>query len=428
MSVAFVDRKMALNQVYETQAEFAAQNGVISAIMELEQYAAWLRNPGILNLSFSYPDESRTDVTLHPWGSLILAESDGKSHSQHGFRRALLASEPGGTFSNALVLGNTDHSLVLTGTSTIVGDVVVGKAGVSTGSLQNHRTPGRIPITGNVAVSNQSRLPDFDFPILNNQVNLFEQLLEGDPHLTTLADDALTLMRWGEGVLSVEMIPDSVGLVECLGGVMIVGSLRRQRAPLYIVVRGPATIRAELAGPAAICASDSILVEPEALLLHSLIYSRRRLDLKAVNQSTAQFIAPRIYVGQNCRLSYPSALVSFSRPTGRPEFQFISLAAGAHVEGTVLLVGGNASDPARSLIDIDGSAKVIGSILTDQYVTLDGEVQGSLITHDLYFYEPPTTYLGWIRTGRIDRSALPDGFLVSPNMADGQKLEILTWM
>jgi hypothetical protein len=235
-------------------------------------------------------------------------------------------------------------------------------------------------------------------------------------------------MRWDYGVLSVSQIPDSVGLVECPAGVVIVGSLRRQGAPLYIVVRGPATIRADLAGPAAICASDSILVETEALLLHSLIYSRRRLDLKAVNQSTAQFIAPRIYVGQHCRLSYPSALVSFSRPTGRPEFQFISLGAGAHVEGTVLLVGGDASDPARSLIDVDGSAKIIGSICTNRYVTLDGELRGSLITYDLYFNQPPTTYLGWIRTGRIDRSALPDGFLVPPSMTDKGKLEILAWM
>jgi hypothetical protein len=51
-----------------------------------------------------------------------------------------------------------------------------------------------------------------------------------------------------------------------------------------------------------------------------------------------------------------------------------------------------------------------------------------VMTNDFYFYEQPTQYYGWLRSGRIDRSALPAGFLVPPGFSEKVHLEVLDWL
>jgi hypothetical protein len=108
--------------------------------------------------------------------------------------------------------------------------------------------------------------------------------------------------------------------------------------------------------------------------------------------------------------------------------QGIVIKEQARVEGFVgMIMKGNIIHP-EPVVVVSSGATVTGAIYSDGKITLDGTVLGSVLTHDFYFYEAPTTYLGWLRGGIIDRVNLPKGFLAPIGFCSTFHLDVLDWL
>jgi hypothetical protein len=108
--------------------------------------------------------------------------------------------------------------------------------------------------------------------------------------------------------------------------------------------------------------------------------------------------------------------------------QSISIGAAASVEGFIALAVPDVGHQNQPTLVIPSSVRVVGCVLSTGRSTLDGTVIGTVLTRDFEFYEAPTQYLGWLRSGRIDRTALPPSFLLPPGLSGTIHLDVLDWL
>lgn len=69
-----------------------------------------------------------------------------------------------------------------------------------------------------------------------------------------------------------------------------------------------------------------------------------------------------------------------------------------------------------------------GRSFSSSRLTMDGDMVGSAVATDLFFYEPPTSYFGWMRSGSINRVGLPKGLLIAPTFEGKHPLSVLEWL
>ena len=174
--------------------------------------------------------------------------------------------------------------------------------------------------------------------------------------------------------------------------------------------------------------SNKIIVEKGASIDHALLFSDISIDLKEGVAVSAQLIAPSITMNTGAIARYPSVLLSMHVALTDTTKQHITLSGNARAEGIVALVAGSDLTPAENLIKLGPQATVVGTVYSNTRVQLDGTVVGTVLTKDFYFYEAPTTYLGWLRSGAIDRTKLPSGFLVPPGFDHTLRLDVLEWL
>ena len=177
-------------------------------------------------------------------------------------------------------------------------------------------------------------------------------------------------------------------------------------------------------GPLSVICEDSIFVGPEASLHHVVLYSRKAICVEGARLSSTQLLAPRISIDSATVATYPSAFVSLAPGGAALQRQSIDLKRGSQLEGFVYLDSPLGDD----LVTVEALARVTGAIYSTARLTLDGTVEGSVVVGDLYFYEAPTMHLGWLRSGKIDRTALPEGFLVPSVFAGTPSFGILEWL
>ncbi len=79
-------------------------------------------------------------------------------------------------------------------------------------------------------------------------------------------------------------------------------------------------------------------------------------------------------------------------------------------------------------IVLENGASITGAVYCGEKMTLDGTVVGTVITNDFYFYQSPTRYYGWLRSGTIDRRALPKGYMMPIGLSSDKQLAVIDWL
>ena len=125
---------------------------------------------------------------------------------------------------------------------------------------------------------------------------------------------------------------------------------------------------------------------------------------------------------------YPSLLASLNLSDSSGVKQLIQIQSGASICGSVIMCVGRGIPFTDAVIDIRRGSELTGDVFTDGYLTMDGSVNGFVRTFDLYFYKSPTTYLGWMREGVIDREKLPGGFLIPFGVPGSNGMEVASWL
>lgn len=423
LEIQLFRRHQALQAIDDIKALHASNNGIESVIAA----GVSLSNEGAA-FSLEFPDGSNTNITTFQWGLFAAVTSRGRSNGRTASRSALLARKLSNADEAAFALGNLQHGLVLAGKSRIMGDVLVGPQGVTTGSLRNEVTPSDVPIRGNVRKVNSGDQIVSD-SLLDRSFLVIRSLLRGSKRMGSRPDTSGIHHTTG-GYIDLANVSDSIVTILCTGNVTLGDTIMRRGPPLFILVKGYLYFRpaACVLGPVALVATDSIVIPPQIKLFNSLVISPRSISLLQGASVTAQIFSPVIRCASNTTLSYPSVIVSvnLSDSVGTP--QSIDLKSGASISGAVVMHLGRGVSFESALTELEPGSVVTGGVVTDGYLTLDGTVNGFVRAFDLYFYESPTTYLGWMRGGLIDRKSLPYGFLAPLWISDQDKEAILSWM
>jgi len=417
ISLQYLQKQQVLMEVAKVKAEYAAESGIATTLSRCRSAADVSLFLSGKKQYDAYGDGSESRVEVEPWGLFLLVKSEGSFRTAKAVRTALVADRPSKLFENALVFANLSHQLILTGTSHIKGDIVIGPQGVTTGSMRDRQTPARMPVEGRIRKEADLSLPNPQATQLFEIMKRYRDLFPGDfggtePHALS-----------GE-------IPDSVQHITLSGDVSVDAHLTRRNSPLYVAIQGRATVRpkAALQGLIAIVASKGITISGGAVVENAIFVSGTSIDIQRSARVRGQFIAPSIVVYDGAQALYPSLVISALTARFSTAVQSISVEDGARVEGFVALLSTGNSEQTDSVVVIKPSATVIGALHSDNRITLDGTVIGTVTTRDFYFYEAPTTYYGWLRSGRIDRTKLPSGFLLPPGFSDEMKLKVLDWI
>lgn len=417
LSIQLVERDVAA-----VKAEFAAESGiarVLSTCVSARDLGTMVAG---FEGSYEFEDGAKALVSTQPWGMFLLVQARGISGKTSVVRWALAANRPTGYFKNALFFANPQHQLVFAGTSHIRGDVVVGFPGASTGRLRNLPTPAALPVQGSISRQGTFQLNASQAPQLGLLQNKHHDLLSVGRSGKQEPPGSMFLDSGQENGLRTT---DSAGYVFIRGNCHIVVPLERYQSPLRIVVDGSVLVKstAELKGLVSIHASSSITVESGAVVDGAVLVSSTMVEILSGVRISAQCIAPAIRIAERVQCTYPSVILSTEIAPGVATE--LSMAANTRIEGTVAMIaGGRTSSPPS----IAPSAKVVGCLYSDTPMTFDGIVVGSVVARDFEFYDPPTRYVGWLRTARIDRRSLPVSFLLPPGFSNTVELDILDWL
>lgn len=410
-----------LKDIDVLKSQFSSENGVVLALTSLRSQPY-----SDSTFSITFGDGSNVNVEVYPWGLFTGVRSQGVSHKSEAARSALLASSLTDSESMAFVLANLQHGLVFTGSAKINGDVAVGPMGISTGSLKNYPATRLIAVRGKKTTL---RTPQsiIDTTDLYRHIFLMRTLIDRLRRSSKGQYNPNNVMECA-GSLNLRQVSDSIDYVFCNGSLTLMDTIMRRGPPLYIVALGAVSFRQNvfMSGPVSICSNDSIVVPPSVSITSSILTSEKSILLQS--SVSAQLFSPIINISPSAIASYPSALVSVSFVDTGGITQGIQLDEGSRVEGTVIMHRASSASMDKAVITLAPGATVLGGIYTDAYLTLDGTVDGYVRAFDLYFYDSPTTYLGWMRQGIIDRTLLPNGYLKPNGISGNDTLRVLSWM
>jgi cytoskeletal protein CcmA (bactofilin family) len=426
LAFQYFQRQNIQTAAAKVKADYAAQSGISKILSELKLNSDLPPVGLAIERSYDLSDGEKANVTLQWWGSYLYVRSAGSFRRINESHFALIGQTPTERFKNALFFANKSHQLVLTGSTHIKGDVMVGPAGVSIGTLSNYPTPRAVPIEGKV-----KRDPKIDMQDISpaKHYDYFEALLGGAIPQGIEQAGIQHFQSESQLHISSGIIRPETKYIDIKGSAIIDSGLIRRECPLYIVIDGELKFGTDvhIDGVVCIASSQSMGIHPGTHIDGSILYSRKEIVVEPNAVITAQIIAPSIRIESGAKMIYPSSLVSYIKKSITGQQKGITVKNGGQIEGTVI-VGVEDKTNSSVFLNIESGAKISGFIISDNLITLDGSIDGCVVTKDFYFYESPTNYLGWLRSARIDREALPKSALMTVGIDSLSKLQILDWL
>ncbi len=425
----YLQKQLALRSVSRVRAEYSAESALAKTIADLkstQHYSERLKNP---NSQMDFDDGTEAKVGLEQWGCYCLITSSATHKDAKAERTALIGQRPGASFEPALIFANAAHQLVLAGTASITGSIITGPLGASTGELVGRPAMKQSSMIADVRKEPALMLPGFSSDELGQEVERYDRLLTGDLGRDSHPDEVLLFSSVQPTVIDSGKISPETKYVVVKGDAVIGGTIDRRGPPLYVLGQGTISFRdsVQLDGLVAILANKAIMVPGTVKMDHTILYSATRIELKARASVSAQMFSPSIVLRSGSEASYPSLLVSTLRKAKSSEPTGIFVEGGAAVEGTILSLAPKDKSQNQRVV-VQAGALVTGAIYSENLLTLDGIVAGTAMTKDFYFEVPPTTYLGWLRSGRIERQARPAGFLLPVGFKESFQLDVLEWL
>lgn len=425
ITLEYFGYRLGRQSIDRVQADYAAQNGITSVLAaETQEVNNTLSSAN--NISFD--DGSSAVISVMPWGVFSLIQSKGMVHSATATLLGLLGNAPSHQFDYALVLNNKTHQLIFSGSSSVKGNVLVGPYGAVTGSLPGVTTPRKIPVEGMVK-STSSEFNVFDGSLLKEQIALMNVVLRKTKKEAANDSHAMIIETNNGSPVSLQGIPDSIESVIVFGSAVIHTEITRREFPLNVIVHGSLVLQqgAIVQGLISLLSTTNVSIPPGVEIQDAILCSLTAINLEPGADVIGQLIAPKIIMQGTSRAEYPSVLVSIHVDDTSRVQQQVVLENGSLVEGTVMMLEATYNESSTDLINVAQGARVTGLIYSEGKVTFDGSMTGCLIAKDFYFYQAPTTYLGWLRAGTIDRSQLPKSFLM-PAGFSSERGGVLDWL
>jgi hypothetical protein len=429
VTLQYFRRQMSSVAIAKVKAEYAAQSGIAKMVSAVAAHHGPLSSLQGLNNIYSFIDGSEARVTAEPWGVFLLLTSEGRFQRVKYRRTAITAARSTGDLENALIFGNSDHQLVFAGNSFVEGDIVVGMPGITSGTLPGVATSGNAAVEGSVIRKVVPAVSPYDSTLLISEINYYKNLLAG--YTNTNGNNSHTMVYSSGSAFSSGLgkIPDSVNMVVVQSDVVLTDSSVRRGGPLFLVVLGRVCIQdhAHVGGPLSIIASKDIVVSGTATIDQAILFSQDSVQVGENISFSAQIISPVITVQRGSVGHYPSVLLSYGGEDVSRQRRIV-LNGNATIEGAVMLLQAGKNMNADDMVQLDASALIVGALYSQNKTMLDGRVIGTVMTKDFFFYQAPTKYNGWLRTGSINRKILPQGFLMPVGFSSNPQLDVLEWL
>jgi hypothetical protein len=428
LALGFLRKKEALSDVARLKARYAAQSGVVRVSSEIERRT--IRETDLWQGELSYEFDggrAKATVRIRPWGMFYRVESVGQSLGAHHELCALLGAATEGDLSQALLYAHRSHQLVLTGDVKIRGDVTTGNSGITIGTLRDYSTPLQLPVEGQVQTIKGVKLP----PLRSAPLERHLSVLRGYLIDSLRADEGRVMLHGSQDIrLLPESINDDVHSIVLDVSTTTQGDFPDRTKDLTVIVQGDLTLHSStrMRGNYCLVATGPITVDPGARIEGGIIISLKTILIRAGSDLSVQCVAPVIKVEENSRLRYPSVLYAMD-PSGVDTTALtLDVKPGSVVEGMLALSTTRDGELSSNLLRIHRGARVTGVVYSTTRIESDGDIMGSVLTNDFYFYEEPTTYLGWLKRGSIDRVNLPAWYSAPIGVGEGEvPMTVVQW-
>ena len=400
---------------HRLQARYTAEAGVYAALDSLQT------NPvaRLHGYVFALPDGQASRVTVEGFGGYLFVRAVANYRRSRSTVRALVGEVPPAGFDNAVVLWDTESSLHLAGRTAIDGDIVVGPRGVRESTYRRRRFTGRHD--GNVYAIDDLEPPFFEGHHLQ-QATLRLDDLPGRP-----GHDA----PYPEGVYEpARHLPSENPVYATAGSLHLTAADSTLLAtPRTIIAGQDLTIEGPLRYP-----PGTTFVAGRVLRLRGpftgregLFYGRDGIAAGDSVRCAGQFFSRGfIRVARGAYLGYPSVL--YVTGEGAEAGAAITVEGSAAVDGT-LVYPRLEPPPARpgGRIVVAPAAHLRGAVFNAHETEFHGRLDGSLLTHQLYFYESPTHYVNWLKDAAIDAGARPATYLLPLRFSPRPRLAVGRW-
>lgn len=328
-------------------------------------------------------------VRVRSYGLFLNIQSTVTKRGRNVRVNATVGAKPHDYFQNAIVIGDISNRVILADQPRIQGDILVGPLGYETTTFRGR--PYRGQIEGNIISERGLTMPNYDNYYIKQWEtyveSLFlmgeEQLLDDDLHYT---EETLILTDETFQQLPTAIISGKSILVD-----------RNTSLPTGTILLARESIEFS-----AFSHANDIIVDAGGFI-----------NIGQGSQLSGQFIArDSIAIGDNAYQIYPSLLYLKGDESQDDNRGVIKLGDNATVDGSIVIPP---LDVIRGFdrreLRIPESAVVRGAIINAARTELYGEVHGSVVTHQFYYYSSPTQYVNWLMNFKISVYSRPDGFV-----------------
>ncbi len=374
-----------------TQLQFAKQLQFSASSIELcHTGIAYAKKENIVyndtvSVVLENNEQQRLQLLKSHWGIFDKVVALGKHKNFSHKKIGLLGGQMLQKERSSIYLEDTNSPLVLVGKTAIYGNAQLPPKGVKAGVIAGNYYQGKTLIHGGVKL-NATTLPLI--PVEKRRY--IQQLLFGrSPDQDTL------------------YIP-----------VNTTGAIKHtfQEASKWMYSPGVITLRDQEF-------TDNIIIKSDTLIRVSAFAKAENILLIAphisiedgVAGSFQAFASQAITVGNNVRLSYPSALVCYedesqkSRTSSTPSNE-IRIGADSQVEGSIIDLRNTRERIIQPTITLEETATLTGEIYSEGAVQILGTVRGSVYTHQFASKARGSLYQNHLYNAVIDSRDFPTSF------------------
>lgn len=412
--------RVAKNDIFKTQAFYLAEAGIYKTLWHLAGNGGhdWRWRP--VNENVQAFDDKAATITVEERGGFLKIISTATVSKKSHVLKVLVGQKMPQLFNHAIILGGNDLPLVVTGKNKIIGDVMVGKSGIKTGSIKGTRFSGGRIVDGDIKKISPPVMPVFDSNLLQSQIALFEDYLK----VSTESDSVVFGAGPNQSIVFTEGLIDETTLTDSL--------LARELtiiSPKGLLIKGSFSFP----NPVTIICGDSVVVSGTVAFNDAIIYARNKISLTGNTSGAIQAISGGdIILEDNVELKFPSLIYCSGRQAENKITGEIRLLDQAKLVGTAVLdkptlpEGSNSKNNMKAFIGSD--AKLVGLLYSTNRAEIRGKVSGCVITNEFYLYESPTTYINWLKDATFNRTALRGDFYLPLLFKDETNFEILAWL
>lgn len=415
-----IQNRFIQKDVNRLQARYTAEAGVFHFLGDTTLPLF----PEIDSLRVQLMDSTQSAVLqIDPFGGFWKITSTAHTNNETKTVRALIGERASPVFQQAVVLGDLHSALNLTGSTNIEGDITVGPLGVRQRPFKGKLFDGSV--RGEITQETEPALPPFDKTLFNYETTYCEALLDKAP-VQAIKREAGQFNLSRENRLEEQDILYVVGSLEITASSEVVlPEAVTIVATEDLIIRGPVTYNAF----SRFIAGGNLSLSGDIMGEHGLFYAAGDLIIDGREPFSGQFLSARdILISGRTYLKYPSVVYIKGATENGIRKGRLEVIGSSIVEGTMMIPApGEVISQDESRLVVGEGATVRGSIYNTGQTELHGEIFGSVLTLQFYFYHSPTSYINWLKDASIDINRRPENFVVPLGFSDQRKFEILTW-